>query len=254
MLPDGADPASYLTDAGPHQLHAALNAAAPLADPLIERRIDWYADRLDTAEGTLAALRSASAVIAALPPAAVARPRRPTRRAARHRPRHRDHRTHRPSAPPTAPTHDAYTRAQAAIDTDSALANIADPTRTDDTATTTSRNVNDRTAGPNYRTRSPAPNSQNNSPPPAAASQTCAATATKLPRPNSAHDHRDRTATAEFDWQTYEPDTRPRRLGRRPNPLAPNHNPNQPTIAMPVAHTQDLTGPHTLSAPLCHYS
>jgi DNA primase len=67
-LPDGADPASYLTDAGPEQLHAALTAAAPLTDVLIERRVDWYADRLDTVEGTLAAVRSASAVIAALPP------------------------------------------------------------------------------------------------------------------------------------------------------------------------------------------
>ena len=52
----------------PEQLRAALTAAAPLADTLIERRVDWYADRLHTVEGALAAVRSGSALIAALPP------------------------------------------------------------------------------------------------------------------------------------------------------------------------------------------
>jgi DNA primase len=68
-LPDGQDPAGMLQQQGPADLHAALRAAAarPLADLVVDERLDRYADRLQWAEGKVAAGRAAAAVVASLP-------------------------------------------------------------------------------------------------------------------------------------------------------------------------------------------
>jgi len=64
-LPDGIDPAEYLTQHGPHALTTALDEAGPLADALIGRhsvgRDAWIEDRVW-------ALRQCARVVAALPP------------------------------------------------------------------------------------------------------------------------------------------------------------------------------------------
>jgi DNA primase len=82
-LPAGQDPAEVLQQHGPAGLHAALLSAAgrPLADLVVDERIDRYADQLRWPEGQLAAGRSAAAVVATLPPDQV--PRQVVRLAAR---------------------------------------------------------------------------------------------------------------------------------------------------------------------------
>lgn len=61
---------------GPAGLHAALLSAAgrPLADLLVDERIDRYADQLRWPEGQLAAGRSAAAVVVTMPTDQIGRP------------------------------------------------------------------------------------------------------------------------------------------------------------------------------------
>ena len=68
-LPDGQDPAGLLQQSGPAAVHAALRAAAarPLADLVVDERLDRHADQLQWAEGKLAAGRAAAAVVANMP-------------------------------------------------------------------------------------------------------------------------------------------------------------------------------------------
>jgi len=82
-LPAGQDPADVLQQHGPAGLHAALLSAAgrPLADLVVDERIDRYTDQLRWPEGQLAAGRSAAAVVVTLPPDQV--PRQVVRMAAR---------------------------------------------------------------------------------------------------------------------------------------------------------------------------
>ncbi|MCO7218290.1 MobF family relaxase [Klenkia sp. PcliD-1-E] len=66
-LPDGDDPASFLQVAGADALLRALRSPTPLADVVVDRRIDELQDRLATVEGQVAAVRRSAEVIAALP-------------------------------------------------------------------------------------------------------------------------------------------------------------------------------------------
>lgn len=74
-LPDHQDPADLLQQHGPATLHTALlrSAALPLADLVVDQRIDRHAEQLRWAEGRIAAGRSAAALIATLPAEHVAR-------------------------------------------------------------------------------------------------------------------------------------------------------------------------------------
>jgi DNA primase len=74
-LPDQQDPADMLQQHGPAALHTALRAspALPLADLVIDQRIDRHAGQLRWAEGRIAAARNAAARIATFPPEHVAR-------------------------------------------------------------------------------------------------------------------------------------------------------------------------------------
>jgi DNA primase len=74
-LPEGQDPADLLQRQGPAGLQAALRAAAahPLADLVVDDRVDRYTEQLQWAEGQLAAGRAAAAVIASLPPEHIVR-------------------------------------------------------------------------------------------------------------------------------------------------------------------------------------
>jgi AAA domain/DNA primase catalytic core, N-terminal domain/Toprim-like len=65
-MTDGQDPASTLQHHGAAALRAALDAATPLADRLIQGRLE--AHPLDYPEDRLAAIRSAAEIIGALPP------------------------------------------------------------------------------------------------------------------------------------------------------------------------------------------
>jgi len=65
--PAAKDPAELLQLSGPGGLRAALDAAGPLATTVINDRVGAHADRLQWAEGRLAAVRDAAPVIAALP-------------------------------------------------------------------------------------------------------------------------------------------------------------------------------------------
>lgn len=68
-LPAGQDPAGVLQQHGPPGLHVALLSAAdrPLADLVIDERIDRYADQLRWPEGQIAAGRAAATVVVTLP-------------------------------------------------------------------------------------------------------------------------------------------------------------------------------------------
>ena len=68
-FPDGHDPASLLRDRGPVALNEVLYAAAarPLADLVVDERLDKFEDRLQFDETRLLAARSAAFVIADLP-------------------------------------------------------------------------------------------------------------------------------------------------------------------------------------------
>jgi DNA primase len=74
ILPPGHDPAQILTSNGPEALATVLaSRTRPLADLVTDTEVDQWARWLDHAEGQLSALRAAAPVIAAMPPAHVAR-------------------------------------------------------------------------------------------------------------------------------------------------------------------------------------
>jgi len=74
-MPDGQDPALLLQQHGHPALLAVLRAATdlPLADLVIDERIDRYAEQLRWPEGRLSACRAAAGVIATLPAVHVGR-------------------------------------------------------------------------------------------------------------------------------------------------------------------------------------
>ena len=74
-MPAGQDPALLLQQHSPAALLAALRAAPdrPLADVVIDERIDRYADQLRWPEGRISAGRAAATVIATLPAEQVGR-------------------------------------------------------------------------------------------------------------------------------------------------------------------------------------
>ncbi|HLJ99273.1 MAG TPA: toprim domain-containing protein [Streptosporangiaceae bacterium] len=73
-LADGQDPAGYLRDHGPGRLAEFLaGQQQPLADLVVDARIDEFSRWLQYPEGIYNALRAAAAAIAQLPPQDVAR-------------------------------------------------------------------------------------------------------------------------------------------------------------------------------------
>jgi len=66
-LPDGQDPASLAQQQGPDALRAALDAAVPLADLVVDERLARWAGRLHWAEGQIGAARDAAGLIATFP-------------------------------------------------------------------------------------------------------------------------------------------------------------------------------------------
>jgi DNA primase catalytic core len=67
-VPHGKDPAELLQTNGPAALRTALENARCLGEHVITIRTSPFADRLDTVEGRVYALRAAAQVIVALPP------------------------------------------------------------------------------------------------------------------------------------------------------------------------------------------
>ena len=73
-LPAGQDPAQILTDNSPEALATVLaDRTHPLADLVTDAGLEQWARWLDHAEGQISALRAVAPVIAAMPPAHVAR-------------------------------------------------------------------------------------------------------------------------------------------------------------------------------------
>ena len=68
LVPHGKDPAELYQTSGPAALRAALENAGCLGDHVIAMRTAPFADRLDTVEGRIHALRRAAQVVVALPP------------------------------------------------------------------------------------------------------------------------------------------------------------------------------------------
>jgi DNA primase len=68
VMAAGLDPAALLQTRGTAALRETLTHAISLADVVIADRINRYADRLETAEGHVLAVRAAAQVIGALPP------------------------------------------------------------------------------------------------------------------------------------------------------------------------------------------
>jgi len=66
-LPGGQDPASLAQTHGPEALLAALDTGVPLADLLVDERLDRWADRLGWAEGKIGAAQDAAQLIATFP-------------------------------------------------------------------------------------------------------------------------------------------------------------------------------------------
>ena len=66
-LPDGQDPASLAQYRGPAALRAALDAAVPLADLVVDERLARWTGRLHWAEGQIGAARDAAGLIATFP-------------------------------------------------------------------------------------------------------------------------------------------------------------------------------------------
>lgn len=66
-LPNGTDPADLLAAHGPGTLSARLHDATPLADVLIDEALAPWAEKLDTPDGRVHAVRAVVPVIAALP-------------------------------------------------------------------------------------------------------------------------------------------------------------------------------------------
>ena len=85
VLPEGHDPASLAEAPGAGALRAALDAARPLADLVLDERLAAWADRLHWVEGRAGALRDAARLLATFPADQVARQVAPARRPARAR-------------------------------------------------------------------------------------------------------------------------------------------------------------------------
>ena len=66
-LPPGQDPASLAQHHGHGALHNALDEAVPLADLVVDKRVDQWIKQLRWVEGRLGAARAAAPVIARLP-------------------------------------------------------------------------------------------------------------------------------------------------------------------------------------------
>jgi len=66
-LPDWQDPASLAQQQGPDALRAALDAAVPLADLVVDERLARWTGRLHWAEGQIGAARDAAGLIATFP-------------------------------------------------------------------------------------------------------------------------------------------------------------------------------------------
>jgi DNA primase catalytic core len=73
ILPPGQDPARVFTERAPGALAAALNRTHPLADLVTDAEVDRWSRWLGFAEGQINALRATAPLIAAMPPAHVAR-------------------------------------------------------------------------------------------------------------------------------------------------------------------------------------
>ncbi len=74
MLPAGQDPAQILAGRSPEALAAILgDRAHPLADLVTDAELEQWTRWLDHAEGQISALRAVAPVVAAMPPAHVAR-------------------------------------------------------------------------------------------------------------------------------------------------------------------------------------
>ena len=73
ILPPGQDPAQVFSERGPGALAAILNRTHPLADLVTDTEVDRWSRWLGFAEGQINALRATAPVIAAMPPAHVAR-------------------------------------------------------------------------------------------------------------------------------------------------------------------------------------
>ena len=67
-LPAGQDPANLAQHTGPAALRAALDASHPLADLVVDERLDRWTDRLQWVEGKVGAARDAAQLVATLPP------------------------------------------------------------------------------------------------------------------------------------------------------------------------------------------
>ncbi|MDL4813193.1 toprim domain-containing protein [Actinomadura opuntiae] len=72
-LPTDRDPANLLDKPGHVDVQAALRSVIPLADLVIDERLERFGGTLEFAENRLAAVRAAAAVIAGLPPDQAAR-------------------------------------------------------------------------------------------------------------------------------------------------------------------------------------
>ena len=74
LLPPSQDPAQLMSDNGPDALAATLaSRTCPLSDLVTDTELEQWTRWLDHAEGQLSALRAAALVVAAMPPAHVAR-------------------------------------------------------------------------------------------------------------------------------------------------------------------------------------
>ena len=67
-LPGGQDPAGLAQTHGAGALRVALDTAVPLADLLVDERLERWADRLGWAEGKIGAAQDAAHLIATFPP------------------------------------------------------------------------------------------------------------------------------------------------------------------------------------------
>ena len=72
-LPAGWDPAELTARHGPAALAAALRAAGPLADLVVDAQLEPWTDRLRWAEGRIGATRAAAHLLAGFPPEHVGR-------------------------------------------------------------------------------------------------------------------------------------------------------------------------------------
>jgi DNA primase len=73
ILPPGQDPAQVFAERGSDVLAAIVNRTHPLADLVTDAEVDRWSRWLGFAEGQINALRATAPVVAAMPPAHVAR-------------------------------------------------------------------------------------------------------------------------------------------------------------------------------------